>query len=114
MCCLEEALLGEGGLAAYREREALCEPRLDVVAVVELTADPVAVMLLGGLVRGAAAAEGIEDQVTRLGGNEDRALGDHELQLVHTRADLELLVPVGRGVVPEVGEVQAFGVELIA
>src|SRR5712691_100575 len=80
---LKECLGVEAWTVAQEQGEGLLEPLLDVTAVVELGADPVAMMLLAGVEGRAPATERIEHEVAGFRRDEDRALGDEELQLVH-------------------------------
>ena len=71
----------------------------------ELGAYPVAVKLFRRLESGTSPSEWIEDDVSRIGRNQNGPFRYHRLQLVHARPDFEFRVTVGRGVCPEVRQI---------
>lgn len=80
----------------------------------DLGPQPMATEPLCGFVRRAASAEGVEHDVPRVGGHLDAPARDQGLQLVDVPAGLELLVPGGGRVFPEIGQVQPSRVEELA
>jgi hypothetical protein len=103
-----------GRPSTQRRGSKRSKPLLDSSAVADLAADPITPEALGFLVRAASAAEGIEDDVPGLGRDLDRTGRDHGFQLVDARARLRITMAVWRGIVPEISEVQPFGVEVLS
>ena len=86
----------------------------DVLAVGELGTDPITMKRRRGFVARAAAAEGIHHQLVRVRGDLEATGSDHRLQLIDMPPCLELRMTRGRGVLPEIRQVQTFGIEVLA
>lgn len=75
--------------------------------------EPMPVVHLGRLVCRTAATERIKHQISRVCRYKYRAFGDNKLQLIHAVSDLEFLMSVGRGVLPKIGQIQPFRIQLV-
>ena len=80
----------------------------------KLGAYPVAVKLLCCLEGGTPSSKRIEDDVSRIGRDQDGAFGDHRLQFVHAWPDLEFRVAIGRSVRPEIRQIHPCRIHLVA
>lgn len=83
------------------------------MAVEELCADPVTVMLFGRLICRASTAERVKHDITWIGREENGTLGDYQFQLVDSRSDLEFAMTVRRCVFPEVAEIETCGIQFV-
>ena len=70
--------------------------------------------LLCCLICGTSTSERVEYDISRFRRNKNGPLRNHHLQFIHSGPDLELLVTVRRRVNPEVRQVYALGVHLVA
>jgi len=84
----------EGRFLSKRDRVVRFKARANVGAVVKLRANPVSMEVFGRLKGRSSAPERIEDDIARIGGNGDRALGNDQFQLVYTGPHFEFLVAV--------------------
>jgi len=75
---------------------------------------PITSVHLRGLICRSTATKRIKNQVPGICGNQNSSFGDHQLQLVDPRPNLELFMAIGRSIGPEVRQVDPCRVHLVA
>ena len=112
---VEQFTVGEFWSFPNRIRKLLGHSFQNVIAVVQLDADPISPVFLRCLKSRSAASERIQYQIFWVGGNQYRPLRNHQLEFIDidTWSYLEFLVPIWRGVVPEIGEIQTVGIQFV-
>jgi len=100
----------KAGFPIGRKHMACFESFANMLRIVKLYTDPISVVYLCCLVGRSATPKGIQDNVSRIGGNQNGTLRDNQLQFVDSGTDLEFPMPVWRSIFPKIGEIYTFRV----
>lgn len=84
----------------------------DMRAVVHFRPKPISFQKLSRVISRPAASKRVENYLSRVGGNDDGTLRDHDFQLVYSGPHLVFHVTVRAGVLPEIAQTQAVRMEI--
>src|SRR5579863_1090672 len=85
---------------------------LDRIAIVDVSDYPPAPQTLGNVSRHATAGKRITDEIPGVGGEFDYPFQDDRSQFVR-RTSFVLLMPDRRHIIPNIREIQAFGIQVL-